>query len=185
MTVKIGYTALYLIDPKSKKISEKIPYADVTEFVGYSKSGAVQVYHTNGCLTFYLKTAIERGQFMAEIYASRTSRNSLFQTVTDFEFNGILKKGDKEDNINIIITPTSLFIVMNKIIEKEICFCSIDTIDWSVSTDKGVTREFITIESRSMKKEEIIADSTKLIIQKENIDDFKTIINAVVIEHKC
>ena len=185
MTVKIGYSSLYLIDPKSKKISEKIPYEDVTEFVGYSKSGAVQVYHMNGCLTFYLKTAVERGQFLAEVYAARTSRNSLFQVVQDFEFAGTYTKkgGDKEQNATIITTPTSLYIVIDKIIEKEICFCAIDTIDWSVAQEKS--KEFVSIESRSMKKEEIISESTKICVAKESLEDFKTIINAVVIEHKC
>ena len=185
MIIKIGYSSLYLIDPKSKKISDKILYEEITEFIGYSKSGAFQVYHSNGCLTFYLKSAIERGQFLAEIYAARTSRNSLFQIVQEFEFNGTYTKkiGEKEENATIITTPTSLFVVIDKIIVKEICFCAIDTIDWSIAQEKS--KEFVSIESRSMKKEEIICENIKLCVTKESLEDFKTIINAVVIEHKC
>ncbi|EKE37766.1 hypothetical protein ENUP19_0307G0003 [Entamoeba nuttalli] len=185
--LRIGYTAIYIIDPRNRKISEKLAYKDIGEFIGFSKSGAFHINHNNGLYCFTLKSALERGQVLADIYMAKTSRRSLFSRVEDFEFLATLvgKKGEKEIECTIIVTPTALLLVSNKIIDREICFCAIDTIDWTVQSEKGVSREIVKIECRSNKKDEIISDMVRITVPKDVSDQFKEIINSVVIQHKC
>ena len=48
----------------------------------------------------------------------------------------------------------------------------------------NVNKEIVKIESRTLKKDEIVPDTVKISVEKSSLEDFKSIINSVVIEHK-
>ncbi|KAL7716667.1 Ras-GAP domain-containing protein [Entamoeba marina] len=180
--LRIGYSAIYIINPKKRKISDKYTPTEIGEYIGYSKSGLFQLNGTFGQRFFSLKTAVDRGLLMSEIYSCRMLRSSLFQFVKEFEFSGSLvgRKGEKEVDINIYVTPVGLILLNNKFIDREICFCAIDTVNWVVIAEKQGSREVIEIECRSIKKDEIIADFVRISVTKGSIEDFKTIMNSVL-----
>ncbi|ELP92402.1 hypothetical protein EIN_188160, partial [Entamoeba invadens IP1] len=82
--LRVGYSSIYVVDSKTKKVTT-YPYRQIGEFVGYTKSGTFLIRNNEGTQTFTLKSPLERGQLIGEIYAANSQRESLFQNISNFE----------------------------------------------------------------------------------------------------